>query len=1127
MCLRDGNADEVGRYLPRAASRRQIAAERNRQINLYSIFSGSLAIQETLQLDTMLDRAGNAQPIGVAGRGPVSASQVERPQVAPSETARPGISGGPVSVSQLEGPQVDSHPWTEMLAGHDPSVSRLADCVPADQLFVRFGSVGQLLEARDRIEPLAGYVTTHSRGAAYDGDVIDRLQTQLGLETHDALRPIYDRGVSEIAITASDLYFREGTDTTVIMRLREPDVVRQLFDQTLTAATSGRPDGTSEEADYDGVVIRHVRTADGAIDCFAANPTDDIHVRGNSVVGVRRVIDTILNRPHEGEEIVALGQTDEFRYIRTLYTLDSDLEDGLVYLSDPFVRHLIGAESKLTQRDRLVCGVNLRMLGYASLLHRTQTGAAPDSIAGLARSGWLGSEAHPIELTCPCGGVYTFDDRGIAAACSHHGRHGAMVSCREIPIRSVSEQEAAEYRAFVENYSQYWRTFFDPIAIRLRLTPKETRFETVILPLIDNSVYQGLASMLGGAPESLDELPVAERNIFTVAARLDKETLMRRFGFPVAEPDTPDDHGVATSNAASRIERQRMTEQSLRSIGLAMHNHHDAFRTLPPRGGANVGGRPATPNPATLNPVQGPVNEGLSWRVRLLPFIGEQRLYQRFRLDQPWDSEHNRALISEMPGVYATAAPERKGEGKTRFVLPYNGRSMHANAGRGTSFREVHDGLSNTIMVLVADEDRSVVWTRPKDLEIDLEAPRRGWFDDESPTTSVLLGDGSVVRFEAENSDEVIRAMITRAGAETVDPRSTPANGATFANNSRRNRFERISSEPIVKELEIEAFLNEGIGNQIAFHVCDSDPPIDLSVTRLFGMLMSAGQNRGGGMRPEFGMIAMLASSLNTPVYLSVPVRDAAVVDSTLGKLDAFLVRMSKDPRSGFGPSGGLFGFTHEVYVHGDATRTDDLSEDDAEIRTHAFRVGPLTWRFSWARIGNGLYLASKPFILEDLRQVTEGESVRTGATEAAGEAHGMVRVRPEHWERVLPHMETGWSESERRSCQRQLSFLSASARAMTTARGEPSGDGDLPRIRELTRRIYGVAPRCVGGGRYVVDESGTDVCCTAHGCVDRPRQPTGGEGSVASYAESLSDVRLEMTFTPEGLHTVVTVAEK
>ena len=41
----------------------------------------------------------------------------------------------------------------------------------------------------------------------------------------------------------------------------------------------------------------------------------------------------------------------------------------------------------------------------------------------------------------------------------------------------------------------------------------------------------------------------------------------------------------------------------------------------------------------------------LSWRVAILPFIGEQNLYNRFRLDQPWDSPHNIALLPLMPAL--------------------------------------------------------------------------------------------------------------------------------------------------------------------------------------------------------------------------------------------------------------------------------------------------------------------------------------------------------------------------------------------------------------------------------------------------------------------------------------------
>ncbi len=42
----------------------------------------------------------------------------------------------------------------------------------------------------------------------------------------------------------------------------------------------------------------------------------------------------------------------------------------------------------------------------------------------------------------------------------------------------------------------------------------------------------------------------------------------------------------------------------------------------------------------------------LSWRVLLLPLVGEVELFEKFRLDEPWDSEHNRTLIRLMPKVY-------------------------------------------------------------------------------------------------------------------------------------------------------------------------------------------------------------------------------------------------------------------------------------------------------------------------------------------------------------------------------------------------------------------------------------------------------------------------------------------
>jgi hypothetical protein len=201
------------------------------------------------------------------------------------------------------------------------------------------------------------------------------------------------------------------------------------------------------------------------------------------------------------------------------------------------IRRLIGAEKKLTQRNRMICRSRMQLLGYASLLQRTQTGQPPSTVDDSLQSGWLGTDKHPVTIACPDGGTYALTDRGLLATCSHHGHPERMIPCCELPVESIGQGEAAEYRQFVENYSQYWRTFFDPIAVRIQLEPKRTRIETIILPLINNSIYQGLASMLGGAPEPLDALPVPERNIFSVSVKLNKPLLLEQAGFDTSRLD--------------------------------------------------------------------------------------------------------------------------------------------------------------------------------------------------------------------------------------------------------------------------------------------------------------------------------------------------------------------------------------------------------------------------------------------------------------------------------------------------------------------------------------------------------------------------------------------------------------
>ncbi len=174
-------------------------------------------------------------------------------------------------------------------------------------------------------------------------------------------------------------------------------------------------------------------------------------------------------------------------------------------------------------------------------------------------------------------------------------------------------------------------------------------------------------------------------------------------------------------------QQKKMTENSaadnnLRTIGLAMHNFHDAYGAFPDDDGG-------------LDDSKG----NLSWRVHLLPFVGEQALYEEFHLNEPWDSEHNKSLISRMPACYQVDGVE---SGQT---------SVHVLLGEGTPFggdeppgmASITDGTSNTMMFVSAGTDTAEVWTKPGGLTIDPEAPAKA-LGNVSESVQICMMDGSV-----------------------------------------------------------------------------------------------------------------------------------------------------------------------------------------------------------------------------------------------------------------------------------------------------------------------------------------------------------------------------------------------
>jgi hypothetical protein len=198
--------------------------------------------------------------------------------------------------------------------------------------------------------------------------------------------------------------------------------------------------------------------------------------------------------------------------------------------------------------------------------------------------------------------------------------------------------------------------------------------------------------------------------------------------------------------AVQARERER-AEERLQKVLRALLAYEAAHKQFPPAASHDVAGRPL-----------------LSWRVHLLPYLGEGELYKAFRLDERWDSPHNKKLLARMPEAYRSSARLRTGA--TTILAPVGEPTLFPGR-RGVRVAEVRDGLANTIALVDADDHRAVEWTSPEDWPFDADRPSR-WLSRRYGPLLVGMADGTVRWLPADLDAKVLRALFTRAGGEAV-----------------------------------------------------------------------------------------------------------------------------------------------------------------------------------------------------------------------------------------------------------------------------------------------------------------------------------------------------------------------
>jgi prepilin-type processing-associated H-X9-DG protein len=201
---------------------------------------------------------------------------------------------------------------------------------------------------------------------------------------------------------------------------------------------------------------------------------------------------------------------------------------------------------------------------------------------------------------------------------------------------------------------------------------------------------------------------------------------------------------------AREAARRAQCSNNLKQIMLAMHNYLSANNFFP-HDITDKDGKPL-----------------LSWRVAILPYIEQQDLYNRFKLDEPWDSPHNKELLKEMPTTYLCPSRARP-EPFTTSYRGFAGAGAIFETSQTVGIQDVTDGTSNTIAVVEANE--AVPWSKPEDLPFDQAAKPSLYGAGSSHPRGFNAGfcDGSVRFIKNSISTIVFRALVTRNGGEVID----------------------------------------------------------------------------------------------------------------------------------------------------------------------------------------------------------------------------------------------------------------------------------------------------------------------------------------------------------------------
>jgi hypothetical protein len=193
----------------------------------------------------------------------------------------------------------------------------------------------------------------------------------------------------------------------------------------------------------------------------------------------------------------------------------------------------------------------------------------------------------------------------------------------------------------------------------------------------------------------------------------------------------------------------------LKQIAWAMHNYQDAFKKFPRAYDVDEQGRRTN-----------------SWRVRLLPFLEQERAYEELQRGESLTKVQKDQLRSGLAHLFHD--PDNRAAPKEQTsIMVITGPGTMFEEGKDFTFADCKDGTSETILAVEVRKS-GVNWDEAVDLDIRTMVMKINASDNngigsrKGKGAHVALVDGSVRYLDNDTLESTLRAMITRGGGEKI-----------------------------------------------------------------------------------------------------------------------------------------------------------------------------------------------------------------------------------------------------------------------------------------------------------------------------------------------------------------------